>query len=184
VNYTIEEWRPDGASLDADVAMLAEILREAVHGGAGVSFFIPFSLDDARAFWTGNVVAAMREGTRRVLVARMDGEIAGTVQLNIATPPNQRHRADVAKMLVHPNARRRGIARALMLAVEDLALAEGRTLLTLDTVSGSPAELLYRSLDYTVVGMIPGYARKALSPDLEPTTIMYKDLRLRPSSGR
>jgi ribosomal protein S18 acetylase RimI-like enzyme len=184
MTYTIQEWRPDSPYLDAEITMLSEILREVVYGGAGVSFFVPFSLDDARAFWTRNVLPAMRDGTRRVLVARLSDTIVGTVQLNTATPPNQRHRADVAKMMVHPSARRCGIARALMIAVEEVARAEGRTLLTLDTVSGSPAEILYRSLGYVVVGIIPGYARKALSPDLEPTTVMYKNLSLPPWSDR
>ena len=171
--FEIVEWQPD----DQEITMLAEILQAVVYGGAGVSFFVPFSIDEARAFWTNNVLPAMREGTRRVLVARRDGKIVGTVQLNLATPPNQRHRADVAKLLVHPDARRLGIARALMLAVEKVAKSDGRTLLTLDTVTDSPAEKLYRSLDYEVCGVIPRYARQALSPELEPTTVMYKELR-------
>jgi ribosomal protein S18 acetylase RimI-like enzyme len=78
---------------------------------------------------------------------------------------------------VHPSARRRGIARALMLALERVARAEGRTLLTLDTWTGGHAEQLYRSLGYTVVGVIPRYARGSTTPELEPTTIMYKELR-------
>ena len=85
----------------------------------------------------------MQAGTKRVLVARQDGRIIGTVQLELAMPPNQRHRAEVNKMLVHPGLQRRGIARALMVALEDAARAEGRTLLTLDTWTGSHAEKLY-----------------------------------------
>jgi ribosomal protein S18 acetylase RimI-like enzyme len=175
--FEIVEWQTTGDSADEEITMLAEILQAVVYGGAGVSFFVPFSMEEAHAFWTNNVLPAMREGTRRVLVARRDGKIVGTVQLNLATPPNQRHRADVAKLLVHPDARRLGIARALMLAVEKVAKSDGRTLLTLDTVTDSPAEKLYRSLDYTVCGVIPRYARQALSPELEPTTVMYKELR-------
>jgi GNAT superfamily N-acetyltransferase len=91
-------------------------------------------------------------------------------------PPNQQHRAAVAKLLVHPDARRRGIAKALMIALEEIARFEGRTLLTLDTVTGAGAELLYSSLGYTTSGVIPGYARRALTPELESTTIMYKEL--------
>lgn len=180
----IAEWRPYGpgaASVDEEITMLAEVLRAVVHGGAGVSFFVPFSIEDARMFWTGQVLAPMREGTRRVLVARRDERIVGTVQLDLAMPPNQRHRAAVAKLLVHPDARRLGIARALMIAVEALARSEERTLLTLDTVSGSPAEFLYRSLGYTVAGVIPRYARGALAPVLEDTTIMYKELEPGPA---
>src|SRR5882724_9090907 len=181
----IEEWRTDAsraASVDAEIDMLAEILHAVVHAGAGVSFFTPFSIDEARAFWVDKVLAQVRAGTRRVVVARLDersewGErIVGTVQLDLEMPPNQQHRAAVAKLLVHPAARRRGIGRALMKALEDIALSEGRVLLTLDTVSGSNAELLYRSLDFIASGIIPRYARGALTPELESTTIMYKEL--------
>jgi len=175
----IEEWRPDrpgAASLDHDIDMLAEVLHAVVHGGAGVSFFVPFSLDDARAFWREKVLPGVRARTRRVVVARWGARIVGTVQLDFALPPNQQHRAEVAKLLVHPAARRRGVARTLMLALEAIAQSEGRTLLTLDTVTGSNAEPLYRSLGYVTVGVIPRYARASLTPDLESTTIMYKEL--------
>jgi ribosomal protein S18 acetylase RimI-like enzyme len=175
----VEEWRVDAsraAFVDAEIDMLAEILHAVVHAGAGVSFFTPFSIDDARAFWVDKVLPQMRVGKRRVLVARLEERIVGTVQLDLEMPPNQQHRAAVAKLLVHPSARRRGIGRALMAALEEIAQAEGRTLLTLDTVSGSNAELLYRSLDFIAVGVIPRYARGALTPELEGTTIMYKEL--------
>ena len=194
----VEEWRIDTsrASVDPETDMLAEVLHAVVHAGAGVSFFTPFSIEEARAFWVDKVLPGVRAGRRRVLVARAKGtgegakgkgeernergeagdRIVGTVQLELEMPPNQQHRAAVAKLLVHPEARRRGIARALMIALEETARAEGRTLLTLDTVSGSGAESLYRSLDYIAVGVIPRYARGALTPHLEGTTIMYKEL--------
>lgn len=178
-DFVIAEWRPDSAeaaSLEDEIDMLAEILHAAVHGGAGVSFCAPFSLDDARAFWANQVAPQVRAGTRRVLVARQGRRIAGTVQLDLATPPNQRHRAAVAKLLVHPAARRQGVGRALMLAIEKLAKSEGRSLLTLDTVSASPAESLYRSLGYVVAGVIPRYARGSVNSELEDATILYKEL--------
>src|SRR5256885_671716 len=84
--------------------------------GAGFGFILPFSLEEARSFWRDRVASAVESGGRRVLIARWEGRIAGTVQLILDTPPNQRHRADVAKLLVHSDARRRGIARALMIA--------------------------------------------------------------------
>jgi len=118
----------------------------------------------------------VRAATRRVVVARRGDRIVGTVQLDLEMPPNQQHRAAVAKLLVHPAARRRGIGRALMFALEEIARSERKTLLTLDTVSGSNAELLYRSLDFIAAGVIPRYARGALTPELEGTTIMYKEL--------
>lgn len=173
----VEEWRLDAPHVDAELDMLAEVLREVVHGGAGVSFFKPFSSAEARAFWVEKVLPAMRVGARRVLVARVNERIVGTVQLSLETPPNQRHRAEVVKLLVHPEARRQGVARALMIALEEVARAEGRTLLTLDTVTGSGAEDLYTSLGYLTAGVIPRYARAALTPEFEDATFMYKELR-------
>ena len=175
----IEEWLPGptGApSLEHDLEMLSDVLHAVVHDGAGVSFIVPFSLDEARGFWIEKVLPGVRARTHRVLVARRETRIVGTVQLEFPWPPNQPHRAEVAKLLVHPTERRRGIARALMVALEALALSEGRTLLTLDTWTGRSAEALYLSLGYVAVGVIPRFARGSLTPDLEATTIMYKEL--------
>ncbi len=175
----IAEWRPDLVDpgiVARDVAMLADILHAIVHDGAGVSFIVPFSLEDARAFWIETVLPQMIAGRRRVLVARLDARIVGTVQLDPAWAPNQPHRADVLKLLVHPGARRRGIARALMIALEALARDHGWTLLTLDTWTGQAGEQLYRSLGYVTVGTIPRFARGSTTTALEPTTIMYKEL--------
>jgi GNAT superfamily N-acetyltransferase len=175
----IEEWRPDLVDAGAaarDVAMLAEVLHAVVHGGAGVSFVVPFSADDARAFWIEAVLPAVMARRRRVLVARLDGRIVGTVQLDPAWAPNQPHRAEVLKLLVHPDARRRGIARALMLGLETLARDHGWTLLTLDTWTGQAGEQLYRSLGYVAVGTIPRFARGSTTPELDSATIMYKEL--------
>jgi len=175
----VEDWRPDfpgGAKLEADLEMLAEVLHAVVQGGAGVSFIVPFSARDARGYWLEKVLPGVQAGSRRVVVARWGPRIVGTVQLDLAVPPNQQHRAEVAKLLVHPSARRRGVARALMVALEAIARSEGRTLLTLDTVTGGHAEPLYRSLGYVAAGVIPGYARGSLTPQLEATTVMYKQL--------
>ena len=178
----IEDWRPAGAadrSTQADLEALSEILHAIVHIGAGVSFVVPYSLDEARSFWRDRVLPGVLGGTKRVLVARDRGRVVGTVQLELGMPPNQRHRAEVNKMLVHPGAQRRGIARALMVALEDTARAEGRTLLTLDTWTGSHAEKLYRSLDYVTLGVIPRFASGSTTSTLEPATFMYKELAQR-----
>jgi ribosomal protein S18 acetylase RimI-like enzyme len=178
-DIVIAEWRPDSpvaASLDEEIDMLAAILHAVVYDGAGVSFVVPFSAEEARAFWIERVLPGVRAGTRSVLVARAGPKIVGTVQIDLNVPPNQRHRTEVLKLLVHPNARRRGIARALMIAVESTARSYGRSLLTLDTWTGSAAERLYQSLGYVTVGVIPRYARGSLTPQLEPATFMYKEL--------
>jgi ribosomal protein S18 acetylase RimI-like enzyme len=174
-SFSIELWQPDPSRLDGDIAMLGDLLYDCVKAGAAVSFVLPFSPDDAARFWRNQVFKAVESGTCCVLVARRSGAIVGTVQFDLATPPNQPHRAEVKKLLVHPNERRNGIAKALMLALEDRAREVGRTLLTLDTASAG-AEQLYSSLGYVRVGVIPGYSRKPDSPELEGTTIMYKEL--------
>lgn len=172
----IHRWMPEPSHLTGDIRMLARVLHDCVHAGASVSFVLPLSYDDAGAFWNCKVLPAVQSGVCCVLLARLAGQIVGTVQLDLATPPNQPHRAEVRKLLVHPGARRRGIARALMLAVEDQAREAHRNLLTLDTVTGGFAEPLYLSLGYVKVGIIPRYAVRPDSPELDATTIMYKEL--------
>jgi GNAT superfamily N-acetyltransferase len=158
---TIEEL--DGAGAEAELPALATILEACVGAGASVNFIAPFTRDDAAAWWRLAVLPALAAGERRLLVARagaqVGGRILGTVQLALAPQPNQPHRADVTKLLVHPDGRRRGLARALMLRVEALAREEGRWLLTLDTTTDSPADRLYRTLGYTAFGTVPRYAR-------------------------
>jgi GNAT superfamily N-acetyltransferase len=168
--------RLDAAQAEGAIEELAGLLVDVVAGGASVNFVWPFGLDEARAFFVHKVFPGLRADTRVLLVARDDGgRIVGSVQLDCATPPNQRHRADVVKLLVFRDQRRRGIARALMLAVEADARARGRTLLTLDTVHGSAAEPLYRALGWTPVGIIPEYA---VSPSgvAEAAIFFYKRL--------
>lgn len=157
-----------------DLQALAEVLHACVQGGASVGFVLPFEPEQALAFWH-KLLPGMQSGARCLLVARSGGRIVGTVQLVLDMPPNGAHRADLVKLLVHPAHRRHGIARRLMEAAHAQARAAGRTLLVLDTVSGSPAEGLYRSLGYQRCGQIPGYARSTRGT-MEPTTVMYKPL--------
>lgn len=173
----IERWQPDHDNLDTDVASLGELLHDCVHAGASVSFILPFSRDDAAAFWRDKVFPTVDAGTCVVMVARRDDQIVGTVQLDLATPPNQPHRGEIRKLLVHPCARRGGIARALMLAIEDQAREAKRTLLTLDTASDA-AERLYASLGYTRVGVIPNFSIRPDTREFEGTTVMYKELAI------
>ncbi|MGN5352369.1 GNAT family N-acetyltransferase [Ralstonia sp. L16] len=146
----------------ACVDALADALVDCVEGGASVSFMGPLSQDKARAFWRG-VADGVARGERALLIAEdAAGAIHGTVQLVLAQPENQPHRADVAKMLVHRRARRQGLAQRLMAAIEDEARAEGKTVLVLDTVTGGDAERLYARAGWQRVGVVPNYA---LMPD-------------------
>ena len=165
----------DEEGLLCHLAALVEILRASVHGGASVGFILPFEAEEARAFWLGKVAPALAAGKRILLIATVAGEVAGTVQLDLDTFPNQRHRGEVAKLLVHPRYRRAGIGRALMAEIERRAAAAGRRLLTLDT-AGAEAERLYLSLGYAPAGSIPGYARAPLEDRYDATTHMYKSL--------
>ncbi len=153
---------------------LAALLQDAVHNGASVGYLAPLADDDARAYWD-SITDEINSQHRILLVAQVNGEIVGAVQLVLETRPNGRHRAEVAKLLVHTDYRRRGIARALMQRVEEEAHAAGRTLLVLDTQTGEPAEALYVQLGYARTGVVPGYAR---FPDgrLGATTFLYKQL--------
>jgi GNAT superfamily N-acetyltransferase len=138
---------------------LGEVLFDCVEDGASVSFMADLTRAEATAFW----LEEARAGDGRAILVAEDAEgIFGVVQLIPAGPPNQPHRADVSKMLVHRRGRRLGAARALLLAIEDEARAMGRWLLILDTVTGSPAEDLYRSVGWQAFGVVEHYA---LFPD-------------------
>jgi GNAT superfamily N-acetyltransferase len=162
------------AEFAAAIPRLGEILADVVEGGAGVSFMLPFTPQDGAAFWRAQTDAVAR-GVKTVFVAK-DGEtIAGTVILERAWAPNQPHRGEVAKMLVHRDFRRRGAATLLMNALLVKARDWGLTLITFDTVTHSPAEAFYRGLGFTCAGRIPGYA---LSPtgEVDGTSIFYMKL--------
>jgi ribosomal protein S18 acetylase RimI-like enzyme len=179
---SIEISRLDRDSLVHHLLPLAEVLHACVHHGANVGFILPFDLDQARTFWLQKIAPGLVANTRIVLVAKLGDQVAGTVQLNLDTPPNQPHRADVSKLLVHPNHRMLGVGRALMQQIEFYGTNAGRRLLTLDTATGI-AEMLYLSLGYERVGHIPGYAREPNEDRFVGTTIMFKVLP-DPSSAR
>jgi GNAT superfamily N-acetyltransferase len=156
------------------IESLIDILCDVVDGGASVSFLRPLDRSTANAFWT-HVVRRVETDEIVLFVARRAEQIVGTVQLVLAQQPNQPHRADVAKLLVHRIARRFGVANALMSALESAAASAGRTLLTLDTVQGSPAEQLYANRGFVRAGVIPRYARSS-DGELEATVVFYKEL--------
>lgn len=165
---------------DADAALpaLTDLLRACVAGGASIGWPTEPPAAVAQAFWRG-CFDAVAQGGRELWVAQERAgdadSIVGSAQLAAAGMPNGRHRAEVMKVMVHPRARRRGIAQALLAQLEQRALADGRWLLVLDTLTGSDAERLYGRLGWQLCGRIPDYAELA-DGRCEATTVMYKRL--------
>jgi GNAT superfamily N-acetyltransferase len=160
---------------ETESGALADVLIDCVESDASVSFMHPLTRERAESFWR-RVAQGVAADERALLVAEDDQGICGTVQLVLDMPENQPHRADLSKMLVHRRVRRQGLGAALIRAAEDLGRDCGRTLLVLDTVTGSEAERLYERLGWQRVGSIPGYA---LMPrgGLCATTVFYRNLR-------
>ncbi|MBI3748607.1 MAG: GNAT family N-acetyltransferase [Chloroflexi bacterium] len=170
----------DVHELDVDgyrraIPELAGLIVRAVAHGASVNFTANVTIELAAAWWRTRI-DAIASGQTTAFVAVGDGRIVGSTLLARSLNQNSPHRAEIGKVIVDPSVRRRGIARALMLAAEDRARADGRWLLVLDTVTGSPADSLYRSLDWQETGIVPDYA---LLPDGRPwpATFFWKRLR-------
>jgi ribosomal protein S18 acetylase RimI-like enzyme len=153
-----------------ELEQLTDLLTATVDGGASVGFLPPLTQEEACAYWEGVLGPGVI-----LLVAEESGKIAGTVQLQLAMKLNGRHRAEIARLMVHPDFRRRGIGRLLMEQAEAAAIAAGRTLIVLDTREGDPSNALYLSLGYTEAGRIPHYALSA-SGTLDATVFYYKEL--------
>jgi GNAT superfamily N-acetyltransferase len=166
--------RLDAAAAASAEHRLADILIACVAGGAGISFLPPLAPAVARGFWK-RITADIAAGTRHLFAGWVRGTLAGTVILDTGMPPNQPHRAEVQKLLVHPEFRRHGLARALMRRAEQQAGEAGRTLLTLDTRAGDAAEQLYRASGWHEAGRIPGFARDAAGAPHD-TVFFWKDL--------
>ncbi len=165
----------DPAEAAEQRAGLVDLLVDAVEGGASVNFVLPMTREKAERWWDGALADHARGG--RVIIAALDGDrICGSVQLIPAGQENQPFRADIAKLLVHRRARRRGLGAALMGAAEAEALRLGRTLLTLDTETGSDGERLYHRLGWTMFGEVPGYATRADGRERARCSFFYKDL--------
>ncbi|KXG84331.1 GNAT family N-acetyltransferase [Agrobacterium bohemicum] len=160
---------------------LSEILSDCVNGGASVGFMLPFAPADAMTYWK-SVAEAVDHGDTIHVVAELDGRTVGTVQIGLASKPNQPHRGDLMKLLVHRSARGLGVSRKLMAQVEAEAAKRGRTLLVLDTATGSEAEAIYPRFGWERVGVIPDYA---LFPNGAycGTTLFYKRIAERSISS-
>lgn len=151
---------------------LCDVLADCVNGGASVGFMQPYGPADAVPYWQG-VADSVESGATLLLGAVIEGRVAGTVQVGAAQMPNQPHRGDLKKLLVRRSARGKGLARLLMEAAEREAARAGKTLLVLDTATGSDAEAIYPRLGWQRVGIVPDYA---MWPEggLCDTTIFYK----------
>ncbi len=151
---------------------LCDVLVDCVNGGASVGFMQPYGVADALPYWQG-VVDSVESGATLLFAAVLEGKVVGTVQVGVAQMPNQPHRGDLKKLLVHRSARGKGIARLLMDAAEGEAARIGKTLLVLDTATGSDAEAIYPRLGWQRVGVVPDYA---MWPEggLCDTTLFYK----------
>ena len=159
---------------EQQVPRLAEVLIDAVDSGAGVSFMKPLSQEVAEDFWRGQISGIAAKKTFPI-VAELDGIIAGLVLLMRAWAPNQPHRCDVAKLLVHRDFRRRGVATALMQALEDKAKALQQSLITFDAVANSPASRFYEKLGFICVGTYPNFAYSG-DGKLDDTALFYKEI--------
>lgn len=164
--------RVTAESAEADASALSAVLAETVEGGASVGWIVPPSPEEATAWWRALFADA---GATTWVAREPDGRTVGTITLLRSPKPNGPHRGEVVKLMVHPAARGRGVAPALMAALERHAQQTGLTLLVLDTETGSLAETLYRRWGWSAVGSIPDFA---VSPSgvLGGTTIMYKRL--------
>ncbi len=151
---------------------LTTLLIDSVASGASVGFLPPLSEEESNAYWN-SVLDKVAQQTCVLIVARYAGNVIGSVQLELATKPNARHRAEVQKLFVLQNQRKQGIGKLLMQAVERVAQEHERTLLVLDTRQGDVAEQLYRKLGYIEAGVIPSYARGATG-SLDATIFFYK----------
>jgi GNAT superfamily N-acetyltransferase len=181
IERAMRVWPPAPGEIESFRQRLCEILVDCVHHGASVGFLDPLDLTVADAYWQ-RIERAVAEGRCVLLVAGIsDGDVSGTVQLDVDTLPNQPHRATVSKLLVHTSARRRGLGEALMAELERVALDRGRWLLTLDTATGEAARL-YERMGWRPAGTIPGYA---LNPDGSPTgtTFYWKELSDTPAGA-
>jgi GNAT superfamily N-acetyltransferase len=162
----------DAQAAENAVDGLCAVLSDCINGGASLGFMLPFQPADGRDYWRG-VAEAVRLGQTILAVAEIDGRVVATVQVGLASKPNQPHRGDLMKLLVHRDARGLGLSRKLMDLVEQEAARRGRSLLVLDTATGSDAEAIYPRFGWQRVGVIPDYALWPQGGFCD-TTLFYK----------
>lgn len=154
--------------LDEELDGLSELLKTVVDEGASIGFLPPLAQEQAITYWQTVLAPEVI-----LFIARINQKVAGSIQLHLMTKPNGRHRAEICKLMTHPDFRRHGIGRSLLQKAEERAKQENRSLLVLDTREGDPSNKLYRSMNYLEVGKIPGYTISQMD-ELEATVIYYK----------
>lgn len=157
-------------SIESHIVPLSELLVKVVDDGASIGFLPPMKLSVARQYWQTVINPDVI-----LFIAKINNEIVGTIQVHLCTKENGLHRAEIAKLMTGPNARRKGVARALMKVAEERAVREGRTLLVLDTREGDPSNHLYQSIGFIPAGKIPNFALSG-EGELDTTVIYYKNL--------
>lgn len=168
--------RLNSSDIDEHLEDLCRVLVDCVAGGAAISFMTPLAQDTAARFWADDIKPAIETLDRYLFGAFDEGRLIGSVQLLVNMPPNQPHRAEIAKMIVHPSGRGRGLGKALMRAALASAKDAGKTLVTLDTRTGDVAEALYKSIGFEKAGVVPDYAFDPDGKARHSTTFMYKYL--------
>ncbi|GBR50560.1 histone acetyltransferase HPA2 [Neokomagataea thailandica NBRC 106555] len=163
-------------SLPAILGPLSQILVDSVHDGASIGFVVPFNTEDAKNFWDGSILPEVKANRRILFAAFYNEQLVGTVQLVTGMPPNQPHRCEIAKLMVSPLARRKGVGRHLMQHALEAAQNLGKTLVTLDTRTGDAGEQLYTSLGFQSAGVIPNFALNTLGDGTHSTTYMFRHL--------
>lgn len=157
-------------SIESHIDPLSELLVKVVDDGASIGFLPPMKLSDARQYWQ-----TVLNPDVILFIAKINNEIVGTIQVHLCTKQNGLHRAEIAKLMTGPSARRKGVACALMKVAEERAVSEGRTLLVLDTREGDPSNHLYQSIGFIPAGKIPNFALSGIG-ELDTTVIYYKNL--------
>jgi ribosomal protein S18 acetylase RimI-like enzyme len=157
-------------SIETHINPLSELLVKVVDDGASIGFLPPMKLSAARHYWQ-----TVLNPDVILFIAKIHNEIVGTIQLHLCTKQNGLHRAEIAKLMTGPNARRKGVGRALLKMAEERAINEGRTLLVLDTREGDPSNLLYQSFGFIPAGKIPNFALSGKG-ELDTTVFYYKNL--------
>lgn len=164
------------SDIDTHASDLCRVLMDSVADGAAISFMATLTMADAEQFWRKDVRTAVESGGRHLFGVFIDSRLVGTVQLITGMPPNQPHRAEISKMIVHPQSRRLGLGRALMTAALDAARRANKVLVTLDTRTGDVSEALYRSVGFEQAGVIPDFAFDPDGQARHATTYMYRYL--------